>query len=338
MSTIEYANPLRVRRGWRLDRQKIPFLATLIVFIILYATAGLVYDAFFSPGVAINLINDNAFLGVVAIGMTFVILSGGIDLSVGSIVACTGISIAVLVTRLQWHPLAAIALVLVGGVLVGAFTGALIHFFALPPFLVTLGGLFFFRGLGLVISDRSISVGGDFFYNLSSVALPLPDGLRLPLPAMIFIAVLLIAILVSLYTRFGRNVYAVGGSEPSALLMGLPVSWTKVGVYALSGFCAALGGVVLVLYKGSGNAIDAMGMELDAIAAVVVGGTLLTGGVGYIAGTLLGVLIFGTIQLAIMFDGRLTSWWTPIAVGTLLLAFILLQKLLQTGKASPDQG
>ena len=331
MTTINYST-LAPRR-WRLERQQIPFLATLIVCILLYISAGMMYDAFFSPRVLVNLVNDSAFLGVVAIGMTFVILSGGIDLSVGSIVACTGITIASLVTHAQWHPLAAIALVLTGGVIVGTISGSLIHFFTLPPFLVTLGGLFFFRGLALVISDRAININHDFYRAAASIALPLGGGYRLPLPAMLFLALFVIAVLVSLFTRFGRNVYAVGGSEPSALLMGLPVARTKVGVYALSGFCAALGGVILSLYKSSGRPLDAVGMELDAIAAVVVGGTLLTGGVGYVAGTLLGILIFAIIQMAIVFDGTLNSWWTPIVVGGLLLAFILLQKLLQFGKA-----
>ena len=332
MTQIDYATATRRAGFWRLDRQKIPFLATLVVCVLLYVAAGMLYEAFFSPGVLVNLVNDSAFLGVVAIGMTFVILSGGIDLSFGSIIACTGIAIAALVTKLHWHPALAIGVVLVCGVVVGTAMGSLIHFFALPPFLVTLGGLFFFRGLALVISDRSISIDHPFFYDLASVGLPLGEY-RLPLPALVFLGLLLIAILVALFTRFGRNVYAVGGSEPSAVLMGLPVARTKVGVYALSGFCATLGGVVFALYKGSGNAIDAVGLELDAIAAVVVGGTLLTGGVGYVAGTLLGILIFAIIQTAIMFDGTLNSWWTPIVVGALLLAFILLQKLLQFGKA-----
>jgi simple sugar transport system permease protein len=141
--------------------------------------------------------------------------------------------------------------------------------------------------------------------------------------------VLIICVFVSLFTPFGRNVYALGGSESSAVLMGLPVGRTKIAIYAVGGFCSALGGIVYTIYTSSGNAIAATGLELDAIAAVVVGGTLLTGGVGYVAGTLLGLLIFGIIQTAIIFQGTLSSWWTRIAVGVLLLVFILLQKILQ---------
>ena len=316
----------------RLDRQKIPLLATLFVCVLLFVTAGILYTGFFGPMNSSNLVDDSAFLGVVAIGMTFVILSGGIDLSVGSVVACTGVSIATLVMHRGWHPVAAIALVLVAGVVVGSAMGSLVHFFQIQPFLVTLAGLFFFRGFALLLSKRSITITHPFYAAAGELMLPLGGGYVLRLPALIFLGVLVIAILVLTFTRFGRNVYAIGGSEGSALLMGLPVARTKIGVYALSGFCGALGGVVLTLYKSSGQPTDAIGMELDAIAAVVVGGTLLTGGVGYVAGTLLGVLIFAIIQNAIVFDGGINSWWTPIAVGTLLLAFILLQKLLQFGK------
>jgi simple sugar transport system permease protein len=139
-------------------------------------------------------------------------------------------------------------------------------------------------------------------------------------------AVMVAGYVVAHHTRFGRNLLAVGGSEHSALLMGLPIGPTKVAVYALNGFCAALAGIVATLYTGSGNPSMGIGLELDAIAIVVIGGTLLTGGRGHVLGTFLGILIFGTIQAAILFDGRLSSWWMRIVVGGLLLVFILLQR------------
>ena len=154
------------------------------------------------------------------------------------------------------------------------------------------------------------------------------------LPALA-IVVLLAAVFIAHCTPFGRSVYAVGGSEHSAVLMGLPVRRTLIGVYTLSGFCSALAGVVFTFYMLSGYGLHAVGMELDAIAAVVIGGTLLTGGVGYVAGTLFGVLMLGIIQTLISFDGTLSSWWTRIVVGVLLFAFCLLQRLLsrRSGKA-----
>src|SRR5690606_7322539 len=131
-------------------------------------------------------------------------------------------------------------------------------------------------------------------------------------------------------TRFGRAVYAIGGSEQSAALMGLPVASTVVRVYAFSGFCSALAGVVYTLYMLSGYSLHGMGLELDAIAAVVIGGTMLSGGIGYVSGTFVGVLILGIIQTLIAFDGSLSSWWTRIVIGVLLLVFCLLQRLLES--------
>lgn len=320
------------RKLWRPSRQQLPLVTTCIVCLLLYAIACYCYPKMLSVQVILNLVSENAYLGVVAIGMTVVILSGGIDLSVGSIVACSTIVMAVLVENRHWNPFAAMALVLVGGVLVGAGMGCLIQFFELPPFLVTLGGLFFFRGLGLYISLESIGFSHPLYEKLASMEIPLGHEFGLPLTSVIFLVMLLIAIYVLFFTRFGRNVYAIGGSESSALLMGLPVQRTKIGIYAVSGFCSSLAGILVTIYKTSGDANSAMGLELDAIATVVVGGALLTGGVGYVAGTFVGLLIFGTFQTAILFDGRPNPAWNRIVVGLLLFVFILLQKLLQFGK------
>jgi galactofuranose transport system permease protein len=146
---------------------------------------------------------------------------------------------------------------------------------------------------------------------------------------LIALAVLAVAVYLAHYTRFGRTVYAIGGSEQSALLMGLPVARTKVLIYTLSGLCSALAGIVFTFYMLSGYGLHAMGMEMDAIAAVVVGGTLLTGGSGYVVGTMFGVLIFGTIQTLIMFQGSLSSWWTKIVIGLLTLVFCLFPEDLR---------
>jgi simple sugar transport system permease protein len=268
---------------------------------------------------------------VAAIGLTFVILSGGIDLSVGSVVGVVSIVLAILVDGKGLSPTLAIPLVLIAGTLFGAGMGALIHYYALPAFLVTLGGMFFARGLGFMIKLESMPItklGGI----VDRMTLSLGERYELPATAIVFLALLALAIGVAHFTRFGRNVYAVGGNEQSAVLMGLPVARTKVGVYALSGFCSALAGVVYTFYTSSGNPTAGTGLELDAIAAVVVGGTLLSGGVGLVAGTLVGVLIFGMIQTIITFQGNINSWWTRIIIGLLLLAFILLQKAIQSKK------
>jgi simple sugar transport system permease protein len=317
----------------RLNENNIPLLATAVVCASLFAAGALRYQGFFSARNVIDLLAGNAFLGVVAVGMTFVILSGGIDLSVGSVVALAGVLVGWAVREHGVHPLVAIALVLLGGTLFGAAMGSLIHFFDLPAFLVTLAGMFLARGLGFLVSLESMALDHPWYARASEWAIPLgklggkgPVGL--PLPAVVFLVTLAAAAYVARMTSFGRNVYAIGGNEHSSLLMGLPVGRTKVGVYALSGFCAALGGVVYTIYTLSGDPRSAIGLELDAIAAVVIGGTLLTGGVGYVVGTLLGVLILAIIQAAIAFEGTLSAGWTRIAIGLLLFAFIALQRLV----------
>ena len=308
----------------RISQKHIPLLSTIGVFLLLYAIASLRYDRFFTVRVFLNF-RDNSFLGIIAVGMTFVILSGGIDLSVGSVLALTTVVAALLIERLGVHPALAIAAVLVMGTAIGFAMGCVIHHVGIAPFIVTLAGLFFARGLALVLCDGSITIDNPIYRAVTAWKIPI-GRTGLPLTALTFLAVLIVGIYVSVYTSFGRNVYAIGGNEEAAMLMGVPIGKTKIGVYTLSGFCSALAGVIYTLYGSSGDPRAGVGLELDAIASVVVGGTLLSGGVGYVFGTLIGVLIFGVIQTAITFE-NLNSWWTRVAIGLLLLLFILLQRL-----------
>ncbi|HEY0552098.1 MAG TPA: galactofuranose ABC transporter, permease protein YjfF [Verrucomicrobiae bacterium] len=313
-------------------QRNVPFLATIIVCLVLYVAAAVKYEGFASVRVFINFFGDNSFLGIAALGLTFVVLSGGIDLSVGAVIGLTSVFLALALEKWNLHAALAIPMVLLVGGLFGAVMGSLIHWFALPPFLVTLGGMFFARGLAYLLSLESLPITKYLDAISSRVRVPLGETFDLPATAITFLAVFVLALVAARFTRFGRNVYAIGGNEHSATLMGLPVARTKIGVYALSGFCSALAGIVYCLYTQSGNPNAGMGLELDAIAAVVIGGTLLSGGVGYVAGTVVGVLISGIIQTAIVFQGTLSSWWTKIVIGVLLLAFILLQKMIQAKK------
>jgi simple sugar transport system permease protein len=192
--------------------------------------------------------------------------------------------------------------------------------------LVTLAGLFLCKGIALRISQESVQIDHPVFHALTSWSLSLPGKASLSLPAILFLITLLKLGIIAKQTRFGRTVYAIGGNEASARLMGLPVNQTLLLTYVLSGVCAAFGGVLFTLYTSSGNAIGGTGLELDAIAAVVIGGTLLSGGYGSVFGTLLGILTIGVVQTAITFEGTLSSWWTKIAIGALLLAFMLVQR------------
>jgi len=333
-AVIETARPAqpasadgRRGRGSRgLNPKYLPLAATISLFVLVATLGSVFYDGFFSAQVFLNLLIDNAFLIVVAVGMTFVILSGGIDLSVGSVIALTTMVSASLLEKHGWSPAIVIPLVLVMGTAFGAFMGVLIERFRLQPFIVTLAGMFLARGLCYLISIDSISITNEFYSEVSQIRIPVWGEASVSISAVIAIAVLLAAIFLAHCTPFGRAVYAIGGSEQSAVLMGLPVRRTLIGVYTLSGFCSALAGVIFTFYMLSGYGLHAVGLELDAIAAVVIGGTLLTGGVGYVAGTLFGVLMLGIIQTLISFDGTLSSWWTRIVVGALLFVFCLLQR------------
>ena len=313
----------------RLGSKYIPLIATALVMFALYAAGCVLFRNFSSLRVAVNLFGDNAFLGIAAIGATLVILSGGIDLSVGSVVAFSSILIATLVGK-GVDPIVTILVTLLAGALFGAMMGSLIQWFELPPFLVTLAGMFLARGLGFVIYPQSLGIKHPFFLKFinESLSVSLNERVSWPFTATCYIAIFLVAIIVAHYTRFGRYVYAVGGDEHSAKLMGLPVGRTKVALYTISGFCSALAGVVYTFYTQSGNPASCVGLELDAIAAVVIGGTLLSGGAGFMAGTLMGVLILGLIQTLITFHGNLNTWWTKIVVGVLVLLFILLQNVI----------
>jgi simple sugar transport system permease protein len=313
----------------RLGSKYIPLIATALVMLGLYAAGCLLYRNFFSLRVAVDLFGDNAFLGIAAVGATLVILSGGIDLSVGSVVAFSSILIATLVGN-GVNPIATIFVTLLAGAFFGAVMGCLIQWFELPPFLVTLAGMFLARGVGFMIYPQSFGIKHTFFLRFinETLSLPLNERVSWPFTATCYLLIFLAAIALAHYTKFGRYVYAVGGDEHSAKLMGLPVARTKVLLYTISGFCSALAGVVYTFYTQSGNPASCVGLELDAIAAVVIGGTLLSGGAGFMAGTLMGVLILGLIQTLITFQGNVNSWWTRIVVGVLVLLFILLQNVI----------
>jgi galactofuranose transport system permease protein len=307
-------------------------VATVALFLLLSLVGGIRYEGFLAPQVFLNLLIDNAFLLVAAVGMTFVILTGGIDLSVGAVVAFTTVLLASLVQDHGWHPLAAMAFTLALGTAFGAAMGFVIQRYRLLPFVVTLAGMFLARGAATLISVESIGIDDPMLASLAGLRIPLGGGASLSMGAVTGLAVVGIAALVARSTQFGRTAYAIGGNEASAALMGLPVGATVLRVYALSGFCAALAGILYSIYTLSGYSLHATGLELDAIAAVVIGGTLLSGGVGLVPGTLVGVLVLGLIQTLITFDGRLSSWWTRIVIGMLLLVFCLLQRLLTGAK------
>ena len=312
----------------------IPLWITASLLLVMFLIGSMQFDGFASVRVVTNLFRDNAFLLITALGMTLVIISGGIDLSVGSVIALSGVLTSVLITEYHWHPLLAFALVLPLGTLFGALMGSIIHVYKLQPFIVTLAGMFLARGMATTISEESIAIYHPFYDAIADLSIALPGHGSLDISSLIFIIFFIVVAVMMHYSRFGTNVYALGGNAQSAELMGVSIAKTTISIYALSSFLATLAGIVFTFYTFSGYALGAVGVELDAIAAVVIGGTLLTGGSGFVLGTVLGVFLMGVIQTYITFDGTLSSWWTKIVIGLLLFFFIVLQKLLNGRKPS----
>ena len=310
----------------------LPVVVTFVLFVVMFGAGSARYDNFFSGQVLLNLFIDNAYLIVLAVGMTFVILTGGIDLSVGSVVALSGVLAAKLLS-IGWGPLAVMALVLVIWLGLGLAQGLVIHYLELQPFVVTLAGMFLARGLCYVISVESIPIRDPLFTAIAQGSITLPGDTFVSPSVVVAVVVVAVGAYLLHATRFGRSVYAVGGNQQAATLMGLRVGRTKVAVYAISGLCSAISGLLFAFYSLSGYSLSAVGTELDAIAATVIGGTLLSGGVGLVVGSLLGVLVLGLIQTFISFEGTLSSWWTKIVIGFLLLVFVVLQRFLVR---SPD--
>ncbi|MCW0312926.1 Inner membrane ABC transporter permease protein YjfF [Pantoea ananatis] len=309
-------------------KRHLPLMITLLVFVMGYLFCLSQFPGFASTRVICNILTDNAFLGIIAVGMTFVILSGGIDLSVGAVIAFSGVFLAKVIGDYHLNPVLAFALILSMGAMFGAMMGWLIDALKIPAFIITLAGMFFLRGCSYLVSENSIPIDHPLYATLSSMAWKVPGGGRLSLLALIMLVVVAGGIILAHRTRFGNEVYAIGGSLTSAQLMGVSTRATTIKIYMLSTTLATLAGIVFSIYTSAGYALAGLGVELDAIASVVIGGTLLSGGVGTVLGTLFGVLIQGLIQTWINFDGTLSSWWTKIAIGILLFAFIALQRLL----------
>lgn len=310
------------------------FFVTVILFIVLYGIGIAMYNGFSRPQVFWNLLIDNASLIIVTVGVTFTIITGGggIDISVGAVVALVCMCLAYLLQNTELAIPVVICLVLLIGIVIGFVQGYLISVFKMQPFIVTLAGMFFCRGMTAVISRDTINIDNLSYVAIASERINMFGTGFISVGALVALIVLIIAIIVLKYTKFGRTIFAIGGNENSASLMGLPVTKTKILAYVISGFCAALGGVVYSWTMLSGYTLHAMGMEMDAIASSVIGGTLLTGGVAFMPGTIFGVLIQGIILTFITFQGTLSAWWTKIVVGALLCIFIIMQALITEHK------
>lgn len=316
---------------------------TIALFFVMYAAGCVVYGSkgFTHLQTFLNILINNAGLLCVACGMTCVMLTGGIDISVGSLIALDCMFLAVGMEKWGMNAIVLCMLVLVIGLVFGAVQGFCIAYLKIQPFIVTMAGMFFGRGMTAAICTEQLSVSSnELFVKWANLKLYIPFGigaytnkkgvLQVPFVRVTVIVALIVLILTFLmlrYTKFGRSLYAVGGNEQSAIMMGLDVKKTKMKAYILSSFLCSIGGICFCLNTMSGSVQQALGLEMDAIASSVIGGTLLTGGVGNVIGSFFGVLINGTISTLVKTNGKLLSSWSNIAVAALLCFFIVLQSI-----------
>lgn len=316
-------------------------LITIALFVVMYIAGCVVYSTkgFTHLQTFLNILINNAGLLCVTCGMTCVMLTGGIDISVGSLIAMDCMFIAVGIEKWNMNPILLMVLVLVIGAVFGMVQGFCVGYLKIQPFIVTMAGMFFGRGMTAVICTEQVSVSSsELFVKIAQAKIELPFGaytnnkgvLQVPyvrIPVVIALVVLIIVFLMLKYTKFGRSLYAVGGSEQSAVMMGLDVAKTKLKAYVLSSVLCSIGGICFCLNTMSGSVQQATGLEMDAISSAVIGGTLLTGGVGNVIGSFFGVLINGTISTLVKTNGKLLSSWSNIAVAALLCFFIILQSV-----------
>ncbi|GCF09923.1 sugar ABC transporter permease [Dictyobacter arantiisoli] len=317
--------------------------STLIALFVVVLFSFIRYDNFDTITIY-SMLNFNAQFGLIALGMTFVIMTGGIDLSVGGIAALASVVAALASPHGFFYALIA---AIIAGTLVGIVNGFIVGWMRIPPFIATLATLYIVRGVALKLINNAASIDLDQKSDFTTIAgTTLGNGIfnpPIPLTIPLLVIAFLIGIFVLRYTRFGRYVLAIGGNPEAAKLMGLPVKRTLFWVYTLSGALSGLVGVLLAINLNGGSATEGNGWELIAIAATVVGGTLLTGGVGSVFGTLVGTILLGTIVEILQLENNYTldhggglylnSFWQDVIRGVFLLIVVLLQSRFQQKRA-----
>ena len=332
-------NNIVEKRREPLSDTKLLMTITISIFIVMYLLAmGLLGGGFLHPQQVFDMLNDNASLIIVSCGLTIVMIGGGIDISVGAVTSLVVMS-CVLYLNGGGNIFVAALLALGIGLAFGLVHGYLISYLEIQPFIVTLAGMFFARGMTTILSVNPQKVSHEGFQSLRDVKIEISwlgytakNGnlvpARMELGVVIaFICVIAVFILLK-YLRLGRCFYAMGGNQQSALMLGINVKRTRFISYVLSGCLSGISGFVFMMHTGAGNATNAAGMEMNAIAAAIIGGTLLTGGVGNVIGTFFGVMTLTTIKKIVVSSGLNDPWWQNITTGGMLCFFILLQSVV----------
>lgn len=317
---------------------------TIIVFVLMYIGAALILGgAFTKPQAFFNILNANAALVITSCGMSLVMITGGIDISIGGVVALVSMCCAVYLDYHDGSIFGSILIALGIGLAYGIVQGVLVAYLDIQPFIVSLAGMFFARGMTTIVNTAPFNVANEKFVALKLTRINVPgmgstNKLGAYVPAYVEIGVVVALIIVIIlfavlrWTKLGRSFYAVGGNMQSALMLGINVKRTKFLSHLICSLLAGVGGYVYFLHVGSGAASHAMGMEMNAIASSIIGGTMLTGGVGNIIGTLFGVLSLSTIQNIVSSAGFDQAWWTGITIAAMLCLFLLIQSVIMANK------
>ena len=335
------ANALKTKKD-KLPLSNTTLLLTITIcsFIAMYLLAMIIWGGgFLNPQQFLDLFNNNAYLILVACGLTIVMITGGIDISVGGTIALITMTTVVYMRDHNGGILSAVLISLGIGLAMGLVQGTLVAYLKIQPFIVTLAGMFFTRGMTTIVSKEPVTAKNAAFIALKEAHLKIPGLGRYAkngnfIPAYIEIGVVIALVVVILlwaalkWTRFGRNLYAVGGNNESALMFGINVQKTQFFAYLLCGLLAGLGGLAYLLHTGAGNASNATQAEMQAIASSIIGGTLLSGGVGSVIGTLFGVMSLKTINNIVVASGLREPYWQSITTGLMLCFFILLQSVI----------
>lgn len=317
---------------------------TIVIFFLMYIGAMIFQGGgFLKPQGFFNLLNANGALIVLACGLSLVMITGGIDISVGGVTALVSMCCAVYLDHMNGNLFVSILIALAIGLAFGAFQGFLVAVLDIQPFIVTLAGMFFARGMTTIVNTSPFNVAHEGFNKLKMTRVIIPglgstnrNGEYIDAYVEIGVVVALLVVLVMFcllrWTKLGRSFYAVGGNRQSALMLGINVTRTRFLSHLICGLLAGIGGYIYFLHVGSGSPSHAMGAEMDAIASSIIGGTMLTGGVGNIAGTLFGVMSLGTILLIVSSAGLGEAWWVGITRAAMLCLFLVIQSVVMSRK------
>ena len=320
-------------------------MITVIVFFLMYIGA-IVFQGggFLKPQTFFNILNANAALLIASCGLSIVMITGSIDISVGGVAALVSMCCAVYLDHMGGNVVVSLLIAVGIGLAFGLVQGYLVAYLDIQPFIVTLAGMFFARGMTTIVHTNPFNVENEAFVALKDTRVVVPGmgtvnrigkyvDAYVEIGVIVAILIVVLLFFVLRYTKLGRGFYAVGGNRQSALMLGINVKRTRFLAHLICGLLAGIGGYVYFLHVGSGAASHATGMEMNAIASSIIGGTLLTGGVGNIIGTFFGVMSLSTIQNIVSSAGLDQAWWTGITVAAMLCLFLVIQSVIMARKS-----